>query len=155
MGELLRERLPDALAYCAQAGLTLTPPHGKWRTTRCDIHGGSDSLRINVESSGWCCMACFAKGGDMLGLHMQRHGLDFVTAARDLGAWAEDTKPDRNRKPRTLSEFDKNTLTHRDTSLVWVFAQNMRNGVVLTDADHAALSAASHRIEWVLLESCP
>ena len=91
----------------------------------------------------------------MLGLHMQRHGLDFVTAARDLGAWAEDTKPDRNRKPRTLSEFDKNTLTHRDTSLVWVFAQNMRNGVVLTDADHAALSAASHRIEWVLLESCP
>ena len=155
MGELLRDRIPDALAYCAQAGLTLKPASGKWRTTRCDIHGGSDSLRINVESSGWCCMSCHAKGGDMLGLHMQRHALDFVMAARDLGAWAEDMKPDRQRKARRMAPADALEQLYEASVLVWVAAQNIRQGVVLTDADHAALSEASQDVERISQESCP
>ena len=39
--------------------------------------------------------------------------------------------------------------------LVWMAAQNIRQGVVLTDADHAALSEASQDVERISQESCP
>ena len=88
-----RDRLPDPLGYYRDtAGLALTGK-GKWRTTRCEFHDGSDSMRINVESGGFRCMAeCGARGGDVLAYHRAAHGLDFVAAARDLGAYVDDGK---------------------------------------------------------------
>ena len=123
-GEQIRDRKSDTLAYCAQAGLTLKPANSKWRTTRCDIHGGSDSLRINTESGGWCCVSCLATGGDMLSLHRQRNGRDFVMGARDLNAWTEDDKPDRQRKARRIAPANALELLYPDSLLVWVAAQN-------------------------------
>ena len=78
---------------------------GKWRTTRCDFHGGSDSMRVNSESGAWVCMACGSKGGDVVSHHMQRTGLAFPDAARALGAW-DDAKTRREDRPRTLSARD-------------------------------------------------
>ena len=49
MGEFIKDQLPDAVSYYESAGLTLQRGK-KWRTTRCEFHGGSDSLRINTES---------------------------------------------------------------------------------------------------------
>lgn len=106
MGEFRRERLPDAVSYFESEGLTLRGP-GKWKTTRCDFHGGSDSLRINTESGGWVCMSCFEKGGNVLDYSMRLHGLDFVSAARQLGAYVDDGKPYRAPvKPAGLSLRD-------------------------------------------------
>jgi len=34
-------------------------------------------------------MACGAHGGDVLAFHRQLHGMSFVQAARDLGAWED------------------------------------------------------------------
>ena len=51
-----RERLPDALSYYESVGLTFRERKGKWRTTRCDFHQGSDSMRVNVQTGAWCCM---------------------------------------------------------------------------------------------------
>ena len=93
-GQFQRERLPDPLAYYTDtAGLTLTG-RGKWRTARCDFHNGSDSLRINIESGTFVCMAgCGARGGDVLAYHRAAHRLGFVDAAKDLGAYIDDGKP--------------------------------------------------------------
>ena len=86
MGEFIRDHLPDAITYFESEGVHLVGP-GRWKTGPCDFHGGSGSLRVNTESGGWRCMACSASGGDVLAFHMQRHGLEFVDAARLLGAY--------------------------------------------------------------------
>lgn len=81
-----RERLPDAARYFAQSGLRLLG-RGQWRSALCPFHGDSHpSLRVNVETGGYRCMACGARGGDVLDFHRARHGLSFAQAARDLGA---------------------------------------------------------------------
>jgi hypothetical protein len=66
------------------------------------MHGGSDSLRVNTETNGWSCMnpSCDARGGDALALHMGLTGADFVTAARDLGAWEEVSQDGRRQAPQ-------------------------------------------------------
>jgi DNA primase len=54
----------------------------------CPFHDDArPSLRVNVETGGYRCMACGTKGGDVLAFHRARYGLSFMQAARDLGAW--------------------------------------------------------------------
>ena len=60
-----RDALPEPIGYFEGMGLNLRGP-GKWKTTRCEFHGGSDSMRVNTSSGAWVCMACGAKGGDVL-----------------------------------------------------------------------------------------
>ena len=92
MGEFVKDQLPDPVSYYESEGLTLT--RGKtWRTARCEFHGGSDSMRINIQTGAFVCMAgCGARGGDVLAYHMAAHGLGFVDAAKALGAYREDGK---------------------------------------------------------------
>lgn len=94
MGKFIRERLPEPQSYYTDiAGLTLIGK-GPWRTTRCDNHGGSDSMRINTASGAFVCMAgCGARGGDVLAYHRAAHCLGFIDAAKALGAWVDDGKP--------------------------------------------------------------
>jgi putative DNA primase/helicase len=47
-----------------------------------DTHQGN--FRVNLETGGYCCFACGAKG-DLLGFHMRRHGFSFRDALQDLG----------------------------------------------------------------------
>ena len=104
-----RDNLPDTTAYFENAGLALKGP-GKWKTTRCEFHGGSDSLRVNTESGGWICMACDAKGGDVLAYEMQSTGTEFVQAAKALGVWVDDDKPHTHvvrRTPVPVKPADK------------------------------------------------
>ena len=51
-----REALPEPLEYYGGRGLQFRERKGKWRTTRCDFHQGSDSMRVNVSTGAWCCM---------------------------------------------------------------------------------------------------
>jgi hypothetical protein len=44
-------------------------------------------LRVFFESGAFRCMACGARGGDVLAFFMQRHGVPFIAAAKALGAW--------------------------------------------------------------------
>lgn len=93
MGEFVRDQLPEPISYYESQGLALQQ-RGKWRTTRCAFHGGSDSMRINTETGAFVCMAgCGARGGDVLAYHMASHGLPFVEAAKALGAYRDDGKP--------------------------------------------------------------
>ena len=89
-----RTLLPEPAGYYETQGLRLTGPwSAKWRTTACAFHGGSDSMRVNLHTGGFCCMNCGARGGDVLAYEMALNGLEFIEAARHLGAWVEDGSP--------------------------------------------------------------
>jgi len=81
-----RERLPEALGYYT-GELGALKGRGAWRQALCCFHEErSPSLSVNVESGHFRCFACDAKG-DLLAFHMRRHGLDFKSACKALGAW--------------------------------------------------------------------
>lgn len=149
MGEFIRDRLPDPLSYFEGEGLKLTGP-GKWKTTRCEFHGGSDSMRINTETGGWCCMSCGVKGGDVLAHRMARYGEEFIAAARALGAWDESAAPRGIRhKPLSFSPRAALELLRFDALHVAVAACNVAQGVALGEQDRKALVEAAGRIQLI------
>jgi DNA primase len=141
---LNRASLPSIESYCESHGIQLVG-RGQWRTGSCPIHGGSDSLRVNTASNGWCCMACGAKGGNAVALHMAVTGLDFVAAAKDLGSWNEGDMP-RTRRPTLFSAQDALTVLHADLHLIAVIVGDLRRGVLPAQADWDAFLAAASRV---------
>ena len=142
-----RRNLPDAVSYYESEGLKLTG-RGKWRTTECKFHGGSDSMRINTDSGAFACMAgCGARGGDVLAYHMAQHGLEFVEAAKALGAWVDDGRPATHQhKPTPLTPRQALEVLSAECNLVAIAAGNMAQGVHLTIAERQRLLTASNRI---------
>lgn len=85
---LKRSLLPMPQKYYSDTAQLKLSSHGIWRSAVCPFHDDtSPSLRINFEKGAFCCMACGAKGGDVLAFHMKLRGLSFIQAAKDLGAW--------------------------------------------------------------------
>lgn len=140
-----RERLLEPIGYFEGQGLRLSK-RGKWRTTECRFHDGSDSMRINCATGAWVCMSCGAKGGDVLAYEMAAHGVDFVTAAKALGAWVEDGKPEPRRKPAPLPPRAALEVLSFEAMLTAVAAGNLAQGLVLTAKDRARLMTAAGRI---------
>ena len=146
-----RDALPDAQTYFEERGLKLTgPSRAKWKTTRCEFHGGSDSMRVNTKTGAWVCMAgCGAKGGDVLAYHMAADGVDFITAAKELGCWQDDGKPAPAR-PAGLSARAALELLRPAVYLVYVACCNAAQGVELTRNDREKLADASAQILKIL-----
>ena len=145
MGEFIKDSLPDSVSYFESENLTLKGK-GKWRTTSCTFHGGSDSMRINLETGAWVCMSCGVKGGDVLGYHMQAHGLEFIDAAKALDCWVDDGRPNVARKPTPLTPRQALAVMAFESTLAAMAAGNVAHGVTLTDADRARLMLAANRI---------
>lgn len=81
--------LPKPVGYFAAHGIKLFGT-GIWKSALCPFHNdNTPSLRINIETGGFRCMACGQHGGDILAFHMQHYGLRFNEAARQLGAWVD------------------------------------------------------------------
>jgi hypothetical protein len=145
-----RDRLPDPTAYFENAGLVLKgPSSAKWKTTRCEFHNGSDSMRVNTESGAWVCMACGAKGGDVLAYEMQSTGTEFVQAAKALGAWADDGRPPTQTKPTALSARAALGALAFETLVVAVAAGNVSQGLPLTEHDLQRVMVAAGRIQHI------
>jgi hypothetical protein len=143
----IRERLPDPTSYFESRGLKLSGPRGaKWKTTECTFHGGSDSMRVNTQSGGWVCMNCGAKGGDVLAYEMAAQGLQFVDAAKALGAWVDDGKPMAPQRPAPLPPRSALQVLAFEATLTAVAAGNLARGVILTDVDLQRLLVAARRI---------
>jgi hypothetical protein len=137
---------PDPLSYYESEGLRLVG-RGKWRTTECRFHDGSDSLRVNLESGAFVCMAgCGAKGGDVLAYHMGAHCLEFVEAAKALGCWIYDSQPERKHRPTPLPPRAALEVLATESNLVAVAAGNVAHGVVLTQIDLDRVLTAAQRI---------
>ena len=140
-----RAYLPDTVNYYEAEGLKLTGP-GRWKNTMCTFHGGSDSMRINMQSGGYCCMNCGEKGGDVLAYHMAAHGLEFVAAAKALGAWVDDGRPVQQHKPAPLPPRAALQVIGFEASLAAIAAANVARGVALSDVDLSRLLTAANRI---------
>ena len=142
-----RTLLPDPVTYFENLGLTLKGPRSaKWKTTTCNFHGGSDSMRINITSGAWVCMGCGKKGGDALAYEIKDGGREFVDAAKALGCWVDDGRPPVVTKPTPLSPRLALSVMAFESTLTAVAAGNVANGVTLTDADRARLRVAANRI---------
>lgn len=142
-----RNLLPDPVSYFENQGLTLKGPRSaKWRTTTCNFHGGSDSMRVNVATGTWVCMSCDVKGGDVLAYEIATTGADFIDAAKALGCWVDDGRPQVQTKPTPLSPRLALSVMAFESTLAAVAAGNVANGVALTDADRARLIVAANRI---------
>lgn len=150
MGEFIRDNLPDPASYFEAEGHTLVgPKSAKWLTTDCFKCGGSDPMRINMASGGYCCMSCGEKGGDVLAHFMAAHGLGFIDAAKALGCWTDDGKPHRPQRPKPLPAGQAIQVLGFESLLTYVAAGNIARGVQLTDTDRARLLVASQRIQTI------
>lgn len=144
-----RTSLPDPAVYFEGEGVPLKGP-GKWKTGRCDFHGGSDSLRVNTALGAWVCMSCGEKGGDVLAFHMQRHGLEFVDACKAIGAWVDEGKPASARQaPLPFSARAALEVVRFETLLVAMAACNLAKGVELASGDRERLVKAAARIQFI------
>lgn len=142
-----RTLLPDPTTYFENQGLTLKGPRSaKWKTTTCNFHGGSDSMRVNVASGAWVCMSCGEKGGDVLAYEIKDGGREFVDAAKALGCWIDDGRPPTPTRPTPLSPRLALSVMAFESTLAAVAAGNVANGVTLTDADRTRLMVAANRI---------
>ncbi len=84
-----RDQLPDPKDYYRQQFGAL-PTRSEWLTARCPFHEDHrPSLSINLVHGGFCCHAGGASGRDVLDFHMRLNGMDFITAAKDLGVWED------------------------------------------------------------------
>ena len=141
-----RDALPEPLGYFEAQGLTFRERKGKWRTTRCDLHQGSDSMRVNTQTGAWVCMACGVHGGDVLSYEMQLTGADFVSAAKALGCWTDDGKPTTQNKPTPIPARAALQALSFEALLVAMEAARVAKGATPTEADKARVLAASNRI---------
>jgi DNA primase len=142
-----RSRLPDARDYYEAQGLALGKGR-KWVTTSCAFHGGSDSMRINLQSGCFVCMACGARGGDVIAYEMAVAGEGFIAAARKLGCWVDDGQPAPAR-PTQLSPRAALQALALETMIAAIEAARVANGAVLNDVDRARLLQAAQRIQHV------
>lgn len=141
-----RTRLPDPRTYYEGLGLAFRERGGKWRTTRCEFHGGSDSMRINTETGAFSCMAgCGARGGDVLAYEMARTGCGFVDACKRLGAWLGGDEQG-SRRPAPFSARDALQVLATEANLVAIMAMNQARGTAPTPADLERLRRAAGRI---------
>ena len=146
----IRSLLPDPITYFENKGLKLSGPRShEWETIACVFHGGSDSMRVKVTTGAWVCMNCGAKGGDVLAYEMQSTGADFVKAAKELGAWIDDGKPQTQQKPTPLAPRAALSVLQFEATLAAVAAGNVAQGVVLTEIDRARLMKAAGRINLI------
>lgn len=86
-GKFSRKDLPTSITYYQKQGIQLKGS-GAWRDAICPFHTDTKpSLRVNVENGAYRCMACGARGGDVLAFHMHLHSMPFIAACKALGAW--------------------------------------------------------------------
>ena len=143
-----RNLLPDPPTFYENTGLRLSG-RGKWRTTSCTFHDGSDSMRINLQTGAFVCMAgCGARGGDVLAYHMALTGMEFVEAAKTLGAWQFDGKA-APIKPTPLSPRAALEVLKFEAMVVAVAGGNVAHGVKLSDTDRSRVMQAAGRINHV------
>lgn len=148
-----RSRLPEPAAYFESIGLNLTGPKSSpWRTTSCNFHGGSDSLRVKVQNGAWVCMNCGVKGGDILAYHMQANDLEFIQAAKELGCWDGNSNSNIPVKVASFSPRLALEVLSLETSIVYVLACDMVKSNALMETDKQRLMTCAARINLIAKE---
>src|SRR6266849_3801055 len=83
-----RELLPPASSFYMRELKKLSRPLRGWAQALCPFHNDHNpSFSVKLDTGGFFCFACQAKGGDLVDFLMLRDGLNFKAAAQQLGAW--------------------------------------------------------------------
>jgi CHC2 zinc finger len=91
-----KDRLPPARSfYEVELGKVGRPNRKGWAQARCPFHSSKSGLSfsVNLDSGGFYCFSCDAKGGDVIAFIRLRDGVTFKEACARLGCWDEDGKP--------------------------------------------------------------
>lgn len=85
--ENVKTYIPPAEFYRAELSTMPPPRGGGWRDGglcpfHADNHAGS--FRVNLNSGGFCCFSCGAKGADIIAFIQLRDGLSFPEALNKL-----------------------------------------------------------------------
>lgn len=147
-----RSAMPQTFDLLRDLGFKFRGSRGKWRTTTCEFHDDrSPSMRVNVESGGWCCMACGASGGDAVAYLMARTGGDFRNCAKALGAWRDGPEDGRTRPslPGGLSAHDALAVIAQDMGILFVVAADLAAGKKASEQDMHAFAAATGRMHAI------
>ena len=144
-----RRALPSASEYYPGQEIYLTG-RGKWQTGPCPFHGGSDSLRVKVETGAFVCMSCGARGGDVLAFHQAHHGLGFVEAAKALGAWIyDDSDTPTSTKPTAIPARQLLQVVAFETTVASLVASDLAAGRPVSEVDRHRLLTATGRIAHI------
>ena len=143
-----QNRKPPTHEVMQHYGAKLAHGKGKWFTLSCDFHGGGDSMRVNAETGGWCCMACEKKGGDSIAYLMELEGIGFVEAAKKLDCWVDDGKSTPT-KPASFSARQALEVLAIETNIVVVTALSVAAGHPITQVDKDRLIQAARRVQFV------
>jgi hypothetical protein len=62
-----------------------------WTKANCPFHSSKSktSLSLNLDTGGFCCFGCDAKGGDVIAFVRLRDRCSFKTACQTLGIWRD------------------------------------------------------------------
>jgi DNA primase len=148
----MKDQCPDPVEYFGRMGSVSKGGRNQWRTTTCQIHGGSDSLRFRVDTGGWVCMSCGAKGGSVIDHYMQLHCCSYTEAAKALGVRMGNGDPgdgEHGRKRAALPARDAIGALHFESHLVALTALNLAKGTTLNPVDLQRLLKAAGRIQLI------
>ena len=149
-GGYRRELLLDPFSYYEGQGLMLMGPrHSPWRTTECRFHGGSDCMRIKVATGAFICMNCGARGGDVVAYHMAEHGLSFLEAAKQLGAWVGGEASKGHIRPTALSARDAMSVLAFEGTLAAIADCRSARGIKPSPKDLERILVAVGRINHI------
>jgi hypothetical protein len=108
-------------------------------------------MRVNLKTGGFMCMSCHEKGGDVLAYHQQANDLEFVEAAKALGAWTDDGKPSTY-KPSPVSARTMLEVVAFEVQIVALMAADLARGITISSVDKDRLFEATSRITRIAEE---
>lgn len=101
-----RELLPPASSFYMRELKKLSRPSRGWAQALCPFHNDHNpSFSVKLDTGGFFCFACQAKGGDLVDFLMLRDGLNFKAAAQQLGAWRDGRV--RGKRPEPVQQKRK------------------------------------------------
>lgn len=105
-----RSELPLPRHFYQEECGKLSRPSRGWVRSRCPLHGGDNptSFSANLETGGFYCHACGAKGGDVLEFLRLRYNLSFPDALKRLhieSKYQPKRKSKRDRPPMSLDQL--------------------------------------------------
>lgn len=84
-----KDQLPEPHSYYLEQVEGFRPKPNNRATGLCPLHNErSPSFSMNLTTGAYKCFGCGKRGGDVLAFHRERYQMEFVEAAKSLGAWA-------------------------------------------------------------------